>query len=67
MHAVRLHLVLTCSSTRRGGCSLEVTMGCIEHECRECGHAWFDNWPTGSCPRCGGEARHWYDEPEDDR
>ncbi len=28
-------------------------MACMEHQCRACGHTWFDNSSSGTCPKCG--------------
>jgi rubrerythrin len=38
-------------------------MACMEHECDECGHIWFNNKPGGNCPICGSPyVRHTFDE-----
>lgn len=28
-------------------------MACMEHDCRSCGHQWFDNSLERECPNCG--------------
>lgn len=42
-------------------------MSCMEHSC-SCGFVTFNNWPRtpAYCPRCDGELRHDFDEPEED-
>ena len=38
-------------------------MACMEHECRECNHLWFDNKPSGVCALCGStNVAHTFDE-----
>lgn len=40
------------------------TMACMEHECCECGHVWFDNSMNRECPVCGSKdtTRHFDEE-----
>lgn len=42
-------------------------MACMEHWCIECNYTEFNNshGPL-SCPKCGGEMRHTFDEPSDE-
>jgi Zn finger protein HypA/HybF involved in hydrogenase expression len=28
-------------------------MACLEHNCRDCRHNWFDNNVSRRCPECG--------------
>jgi predicted nucleic acid-binding Zn-ribbon protein len=40
-------------------------MACMEHECADCGHVWFDNEPPAAspCPKCGShDVSHFFDE-----
>ena len=42
-------------------------MACMEHACVRCPWVAFDNTRgLGACPRCGGDVRHYFDEPEHD-
>ena len=40
-------------------------MACMEHSCSRCNFATFNNESGGpySCPKCGAELRHYFDEP----
>ena len=42
-------------------------MSCMEHICRRCKHAEFNNetHSPSSCPSCGGEMSHYFDEPDE--
>ena len=42
-------------------------MSCMTHSCRSCGYEDFNNETRSpvSCPQCGGEMGHYFDEPED--
>ena len=41
-------------------------MACMEHECENCGEAWFDNKASGQCSACGSsEVRSFFDEVPD--
>lgn len=42
-------------------------MSCMTHTCRSCGYEDFNNKTRspGCCPQCGGEMRHFFDEPEE--
>jgi predicted nucleic acid-binding Zn-ribbon protein len=45
-------------------------MSCMTHDCRTCGHEWFNNSRAGGlCPKCGSdEVYSTFDEPaHDDR
>ena len=38
-------------------------MACMEHDCAECGHVWFDNVPRRRCELCGSwNVAHFFDE-----
>jgi predicted nucleic acid-binding Zn-ribbon protein len=41
-------------------------MACMEHECRDCGHVWFNNTAREKCPRClGCDVANYFDEEFD--
>lgn len=41
-------------------------MACMEHECRDCNHVWFDNKKGGPCPACGSnDIADFFDEQPD--
>jgi rubrerythrin len=42
-------------------------MACMEHECSDCGHVWFDNSTVRTCPVCGERGSNLFDEEGDDR
>jgi hypothetical protein len=38
-------------------------MACMSHDCRICKAMWFDNQPSGECPKCGSyEVSSFFDE-----
>lgn len=41
-------------------------MACMEHVCRRCDWAAFDNQARTCCPQHPGETSHFFDEPEHD-
>lgn len=42
-------------------------MGCMDHVCLRCPHAWIDNKIAIMCPKCGARVTNDFDEPRDDR
>ena len=39
-------------------------MSCVDHECHDCYHQWFDNSTSKSCPKCGSTRSSLsFDEP----
>jgi rubrerythrin len=41
----------------------ETIMACMEHNCSVCKEMWFDNQPSGTCPKCGSyEVSSFFDE-----
>jgi predicted nucleic acid-binding Zn-ribbon protein len=42
-------------------------LSCMEHRCLSCGYVTFNNnaHSPGSCPSCGGEMSHYFDEPDE--
>ncbi|MGW8178649.1 MAG: hypothetical protein ACWGQW_07785 [bacterium] len=41
-------------------------MACMEHECRDCNHVWFNNQKGGPCPACGSnDIADFFDEQPD--
>jgi hypothetical protein len=42
-------------------------MACMEHDCQDCGHTWFDNERAPPCPECHSvHVSHFFDEQDSD-